>query len=65
MPRYEDESQEALEYRVGMRVLHPTFGKGTIMRIEPSSAGSLKLRVLFDQEGEKRLVLPYAKLEIL
>ncbi len=65
MPRYEDESQEVLEYRVGMRVHHPTFGKGTIMRLEPSSASSLKLRVLFDQAGEKRLVLPYAKLEIL
>ncbi len=65
MPRYEDESQEALEFRVGTRVLHPTFGKGTILRLEPSSAGSLKLRVLFDQAGEKRLVLPYAKLEIL
>ena len=65
MPRYEDESQEQLEYRAGMRVNHPTFGKGTIMRLEPSVAGSLKLRVLFDQEGEKRLVLPFAKLEIL
>ena len=65
MPRYEDESQEQSEFHVGTRVMHPTFGKGTVMRIEPSSAGSLKLRVLFDQEGEKRLVLPYAKLEIL
>ncbi len=65
MPRYEDESQENVEFRVGMRVLHPTFGKGTIMRLEPSSAGSLRLRVVFDTEGEKRLVLPYAKLEIL
>lgn len=65
MPRYEDESQENLEFRVGMRVQHPTFGKGTIMRLEPSSAGSLRLRVFFDSEGEKRLVLPYAKLEIL
>jgi len=65
MPRYEDESQEVLEYRVGMRVMHPTFGKGTIMRLEPGSSAALKLRVLFDQAGERRLVLPYAKLEIL
>ena len=65
MPRYEDESQEVPEFHVGTRVLHPTFGKGTILRLEPSSTGSIKLQVLFDQEGEKRLVLPYAKLEIL
>lgn len=63
-PRYEDESQETVEFQIGMRVAHPTFGKGTILKIEPSRT-TLKMRVLFDDEGEKRLVLPYAKLEIL
>ncbi len=64
MPKYEDESQEPVEFSIGMRVKHPMFGKGTIMGIEPSRT-SIKLRVLFDESGERRLVLPYAKLEIL
>ncbi len=64
MPDYEDESQEQLELRVGMRVQHQTFGKGTILQIDPSYEHP-KLLVLFDQAGKRRLVLPYAKLEIL
>jgi DNA helicase-2/ATP-dependent DNA helicase PcrA len=64
MPNYEDESQEALQFRIGARVAHPTFGKGTIIKIE-QGRGTMKLIVLFDSWGERRLVLPYAKLEIL
>ncbi len=64
MPNYEDESQETIQFRIGMRVAHPTFGKGTIIKIEPDR-GTIKLIVLFDSAGERRLVLPYAKLEIL
>ena len=64
MPDYENESQEVVQFRVGMRVLHPVFGKGTIIKINRQT-GKVKLNVLFDVEGERRLVLPYAKLEIL
>lgn len=64
MPNYEDESQEVIEYNIGMRVRHPRFGRGTILQLEPSSGGA-KLIVNFDMVGRKRLVLPYAKLEIL
>jgi DNA helicase II / ATP-dependent DNA helicase PcrA len=64
MPDYENESQEQTELRVGMRVEHQTFGKGTILQIDPSSHHP-KLVVLFDDAGKRRLVLPYAKLEIL
>ncbi len=64
MPNYEDESQEQIEFKVGMRVYHNKFGKGTILKIN-AQTGNIKLAVLFDEEGEKRLVLPYAKLEIL
>ena len=64
MPRYEDESQEYVEYNIGMRVRHQKFGKGTILSFEPQSGGA-KLVVNFDMYGRKRLVLPYAKLEIL
>jgi len=64
MPSYEDESQENVEFHVGMRVRHPMFGRGTILKIE-SFTGTIKIKVLFDNGEEKRLVLPYAKLEIL
>jgi DNA helicase-2/ATP-dependent DNA helicase PcrA len=64
MPNYEDESQESSELCIGMRVRHPQFGKGNIIKIE-SQRGNIKVVVLFDTAGEKRLVLPYAKLEIL
>jgi DNA helicase-2/ATP-dependent DNA helicase PcrA len=64
MPNYEDESQENIELNIGMRVRHAKFGKGTILSLEPSPGGA-KLVVNFDMAGRKRLVLPYAKLEIL
>jgi DNA helicase-2/ATP-dependent DNA helicase PcrA len=64
MPDYEGESQEPCEFNIGMRVAHPTFGKGHILSID-GHRGNIKVVVLFDQAGKKRLVLPYAKLEIL
>ncbi len=64
MPDYENQSQESHEFQVGMRVKHNIFGKGTILKIEHGN-GTIKLMILFDREGEKRLVYPYAKLEIL
>jgi len=64
MPRYEDESQEYVELNIGMRVKHQKFGKGTILSLEASGGGP-KLVVNFDLYGRKRLVLPFAKLEIL
>ncbi|MBN1481641.1 UvrD-helicase domain-containing protein [candidate division KSB1 bacterium] len=64
MPNYEDESQEYVEFNIGMRVRHQKFGKGTILSLEPASSGA-KLVVNFDLYGRKRLVLPFAKLEIL
>ncbi len=64
MPNYEDESQEFVELNIGMRVRHAKFGKGTILSLEPTSGGA-KTVVNFDLYGRKRLVLPYAKLEIL
>ena len=47
-----------------MRVKHPTFGRGTILKMEPS-ADRIKMVILFDTTGEKRVVYPFAKLEIL
>ncbi len=64
MPNYEDQSQDVFELGKGMRVAHPKFGRGTILHVE-GRAGNVKVLVNFDQIGNKRLVLPYAKLEIL
>jgi len=64
MPAYEDFSQEYPDFTPGLRVRHEKFGKGTILKVEASTGGT-KLVVLFDHGGPKRLVLPYAKLEIL
>lgn len=64
MPDYENESQENIDLRIGMRVSHKMFGRGTIIKIV-NHGGNIKVNVLFDGLGEKRLVLPYAKLEIL
>ncbi|MDZ7722582.1 MAG: UvrD-helicase domain-containing protein [candidate division KSB1 bacterium] len=64
MPNYEDESQEPQELYIGSRVKHFKFGKGTVMQIEKHPT-TVKLQVKFDRTGMKRLVLPFAKLEIL
>ena len=51
-------------YRVGMRVRHATFGEGSIRAFQ-DSGDSLKAVVLFDQVGEKKLLLRFAKLVIV
>ena len=51
------------EYKVGDRVMHSKWGKGTV--IDNSGVGdSLKATVHFDNDNQKRLLLTkYAKLE--
>ncbi len=51
------------EYSIGNRVMHPKWGKGTV--IEHSGVGeSLKITVHFDNDNQKRLLLTkYAKLK--
>ena len=51
-------------YNVGMVVEHERFGKGKIISIEGASDNS-KAIVLFDKEGQKQLLLKYAKLKII
>ena len=50
----------------GMRVLHIKFGKGTILNIEGSSTNKVA-RIKFDEieDEEKRIVLRFAKLQII
>ena len=47
----------------GMKVEHPKFGYGKVMAIENSGANR-KAKVIFDNFGEKTLLLSFAKLKI-
>ncbi len=51
-------------YSTGMFVEHERFGKGQIISIEGTSDNK-KAIVLFDKEGQKQLLLKYAKLKII
>jgi len=51
-------------YDVGMVVEHERFGRGKIISIEGASDNT-KAIVLFDKEGQKQLLLKYAKLKII
>ncbi|MCS7303464.1 MAG: UvrD-helicase domain-containing protein [Candidatus Kapabacteria bacterium] len=53
---------ETIQYRRGMRVLHPTFGEGVILAVEGRGAET-KLSVHFDTVGTKLLLARYAPLQ--
>ncbi|MGB0403028.1 MAG: ATP-dependent helicase [Salibacteraceae bacterium] len=48
---------------VGNSVIHQRFGKGKVTNIE-GPLGNQKATVMFDQVGEKKLLLKFAKLQI-
>ena len=48
----------------GMKVEHPKFGYGTVDKIDENGA-ERKARVIFDDFGEKTLLLSFAKLKII
>jgi DNA helicase-2/ATP-dependent DNA helicase PcrA len=61
---YEDEDQSAsVGLRPGARVRHPTFGAGTVLRVEPLDDDT-KLVVRFSSVGQKTLRAKFAKLEM-
>lgn len=72
--RYEQSSEDvsayALEmldhsqYKIGDWVLHDSFGKGQILGVEGSSAGT-KLSIFFKKGGLKKLIAEYANLQIV
>jgi DNA helicase-2/ATP-dependent DNA helicase PcrA len=49
--------------KVGHRVEHPKFGFGTVVELD-TSGSDRKARILFEQAGEKTLLLSFAKLMI-
>jgi len=48
----------------GMEVLHDRFGKGKVLKLE-GKVGEEKATIYFPKEGEKQLLLKFARLEIL
>lgn len=55
------ETFEQTGYQLGQRVLHASFGEGTVLNYEGSGAQS-RIQVNFDDRGSKWLVVAYAKL---
>ncbi len=58
------ESQNESGFRLGQRVSHAKFGKGTILNAEGAGAAA-RVQVNFEQAGSKWLVVSYAKLQPL
>lgn len=55
-------NQDALRFVKGERVLHETFGSGSVVEIS-GFGRDLKVTVDFDEEGRKKLLLRYAALQ--
>jgi DNA helicase-2/ATP-dependent DNA helicase PcrA len=54
------------EIRVGMQVLHLKFGQGEILQVEGAKDGKVAaIRFQNDDVSERRIVLKFAKLQIL
>jgi len=63
-PDYEGESQERHEIRPGSRVTHPTWGEGTVLDVAGYGDDTI-VRVRFDDDVEKRIMVRYGGLEVL
>jgi DNA helicase-2/ATP-dependent DNA helicase PcrA len=63
-PAFEDESQDAPVFQIGIRVKHRKFGSGTVAELN-GVGRSAKVKVDFDDEtiGRKTLVIAQANLE--
>ena len=48
---------------VGDKVRHDRFGVGEVKFLDGTDPENIKARVLFQNEGEKNLILKFAKLE--
>ena len=56
-----DQSQEPVQLASGLRVVHPVYGFGTVVRSQGHGLQA-KATVRFDRGGEKTLILEYAGL---
>ena len=53
---------EAVEYTAGERVMHNSFGEGTVLSVKKMSNDNM-LEIAFDKVGTKRLMANFAKLK--
>lgn len=58
-------SHTADELSVGQRIMHSRFNRGTIINVDAAHPGGPRITVNFDNEGEKTLMLAFAKFAIL
>jgi len=61
-PDYENESQELISLKSGMRIVHDIFGKGRILALS-GRGEEAKATVDFDLVGRKNLILKFARLK--
>ena len=64
LSQQQEASYDGLSLSLGDRVAHPVFGDGTIIGAEGQGARS-RVHINFDDEGDKWLVLGFAKLQPL
>jgi len=62
LPEEAAENQDLPRFVKGERVLHPTFGSGTVLEVSGFGA-DVKVTVVFDSVGRKKLLARYADLE--
>ncbi len=58
------EEVDLSQYKAGERVYHKKFGEGTINKVEQEGE-DLKVDIMFDKSGHKRLMAKFAGLEII
>jgi DNA helicase-2/ATP-dependent DNA helicase PcrA len=59
---FAEDAPEGVPFKLGERVFHAKFGEGQVLQFEGSGA-SARIQVNFDWEGNKWLVVAYAKLQ--
>ncbi len=64
IPSANFEASDTANLQAGQRVEHQKFGYGTVAKIE-GSAHNPVANILFEQNGEKKIMLNYAKLRIV
>ena len=57
-------ADDPAKIQIGMNVSHQRFGNGQVISIEGRFPES-KATILFEQEGQKQLLLKFAKLKIM
>ncbi len=61
-PKFEDYSQDTVEYRMGQYVRHKTYGRGRIVSIS-GFGNDMKVMVLFNDGSRRKLMAKFANFE--